>query len=128
MTFPVMAAANFAKDLIFRFIPDKNARLEAAEEIEKMAQSGELQNRLAQISVNQQEAAHDSLFVAGWRPFIGWVCGIGLLYNVLLSPILGIWVEVPEVDPTLLYPVMLGMLGLAGARSYEKLNGVAREK
>ena len=74
------------------------------------------------------EAAHKSLFVAGWRPCIGWISAFGLLYNTIIVNILGIWVEVPEVDTTLLVPVMMGMLGLGAMRSYEKVNSVAREK
>ena len=74
------------------------------------------------------EAAHKSLFVAGWRPAIGWVCALGLFYNVILANIIGIWVDVPEVDTTLLVPVMMGMLGIGAMRSYEKVKGVSREK
>ena len=80
------------------------------------------------MDVNKVEAAHKSLFVAGWRPFVGWICGIGLLYNILISQVLGIWFEVPEVDPTLLTPILMGMLGMGAMRSYEKTKGVQREK
>jgi hypothetical protein len=68
------------------------------------------------------------LFIGGWRPCIGWICAFGLLYNTIIVNILGIWVAVPEVDTTLLVPVMMGMLGLGAMRSYEKVNKVAREK
>jgi hypothetical protein len=81
-----------------------------------------------QLAVNAVEAAHKSLFVAGWRPFIGWISGIGLLYNVLIAQVLGIWFEVPEVDPSLLTPILMGMLGMGAMRSYEKTKNVAREK
>ena len=81
-----------------------------------------------QLEINKVEAAHKSLFVAGWRPFIGWICGVGLLYNVLISQVLAIWFQVPEVDPSLLMPVMTGLLGLGAMRSYEKTKGVSREK
>ena len=81
-----------------------------------------------QLEVNKVEAAHKSLFVAGWRPTIGWVCALGLFYNVILANIIGIWVDVPEIDTTLLVPVMMGMLGLGAMRSYEKVQGVSREK
>ena len=77
---------------------------------------------------DKTEAAHKSLFVAGWRPSIGWVCSLGLLYNTIIANILGIWVDLPEIDTTLLVPVMMGMLGLGAMRSYEKVNSVAREK
>jgi hypothetical protein len=76
------------------------------------------------MAINRQEAAHKSIFVAGWRPFIGWVCGIGLLYNVLLNPILSVWVTMPAVDPAQLYPVLMGMLGLGSLRTVEKIKKV----
>ena len=82
----------------------------------------------SQLEINKVEAAHKSLFVSGWRPSIGWVCMLGLLYNTIIANILGIWMEVPEVDTTLLVPVMMGMLGLGAMRSYEKVNKVAREQ
>ena len=115
-------------DKALSFIPNSNDRAKAKEQLEQAEQKGELDIVLGQISVNRQEAAHKSIFVAGWRPFIGWVCGVGLAYNVIVSPILDIWLAMPEVDPSLLYPVLLGMLGLGGMRSYEKFKGVAREK
>jgi hypothetical protein len=82
----------------------------------------------AQIEVNKVEAAHKSLFVAGWRPAIGWICGFALLYSTIVSPILGIWLEVPEVDTSLLTTVLMGMLGLGAMRTFEKTKGVSREK
>jgi len=111
-----------------KVIPDKNARQAAQFALEAADQKGELDLLLGQLEVNKVEAASDSLFVAGWRPFIGWVCGVGLMYNVLLSPFLDIWFDMPTVDPALLYPVLMGMLGLAGARTFEKTKGVSREK
>ena len=81
-----------------------------------------------QLEINKMEAAHKSLFVAGWRPAIGWICALGLLYHTIIANIISIWVAVPEVDTTLLVPVMMGMLGLGAMRSYEKVNSVAREK
>ena len=111
-----------------RVIPDKNARAAAKEALRAADQSGELQLLLGQLKINQVEAAHKSLFVAGWRPATGWICATGLAYNVVVAPFLGIFVDVPAIDPSLLYPVLLGMLGLAGARSFEKTKGIGREK
>ena len=90
-----------------KVIPDKNARQAAQMALEAADQKGELDLLLGQLEVNKVEAASDSLFVAGWRPFIGWVCGVGLMYNVLLSPFLDIWFDMPSVDPALLYPVLM---------------------
>jgi hypothetical protein len=114
--------------LLDRVIPDKNARAAAEESLKVLEQSGDLQLLLGQMEINKAEAAHKSIFVAGWRPAVGWVCGFGLLYNVVLSPFLSIWLEMPEVDPAMLYPVLMGMLGMSSMRSFEKVKGVAREK
>lgn len=114
--------------LLDKFIPDKDKANALAHEIATMSQKHAQESVLAQLEVNKVEAAHKSLFVAGWRPFIGWICGLGLLYNVLIAQILSIWFTVPEVDPSLLTPVLMGMLGMGAMRSYEKVKRVAREK
>ncbi len=113
--------------ILDKVIPDVNARAKAKIALEAAGQSGELDLLLGQLEINKIEAASKSLFVAGWRPFIGWVCGIGLMYNILLSPFLDIWFEMPSVDPSLLYPVLMGMLGLGGMRSFEKVKKVASQ-
>ncbi len=89
----------------------------------------------AQIAVNRQEAAHKSLFVAGWRPFIGWVCGVAIAWAFLGQHVaewaVAIWAPgtpVPTVDSDRLMELVLAMLGMAGLRTYEKRAGVAREK
>jgi len=79
-----------------------------------------------QSEINKVEAQHRTIFVAGWRPFIGWVCGFALAYNFVLRDML-IWFIGPEqVPPALqmehLMTVLVGMLGLGGMRTYEKLN------
>jgi len=68
------------------------------------------------------------MFVAGWRPFIGWVCGVSLAYHFILAPLIewilvlsGNTLDLPEFDFSQLSTIVMGMLGLAGARSYEKL-------
>jgi len=114
--------------LLDKFIEDKDQKNALAHEIATMSQKHSHEALKGQLDVNKAEAAHKSLFVAGWRPCIGWVCALGLFYNTIIVNILGIWVEVPEVDTTLLVPVMMGMLGLGAMRSYEKVNSVAREK
>ena len=114
--------------LLDKFIEDKDQKNALAHEIATMSERHAQEALKGQLEINKVEAAHKSLFVAGWRPFIGWICGIGLLYNVLISQVLDIWFEVPEVDPSLLMPVMTGLLGLGAMRSYEKTKGVSREK
>tara|TARA_R100000231_G_scaffold33720_1_gene29607 strand:+ start:248 stop:631 length:384 start_codon:yes stop_codon:yes gene_type:complete len=117
-----------ATQLLDKVIEDKDQKNALAHEIATMAERHAQELAKGQLEVNKVEAAHHSIFVSGWRPCIGWVCALGLLYNTILSNILGIWVEVPEIDTTLLVPVMMGMLGLGAMRSYEKVQGVSREK
>ena len=114
--------------LLDKFIEDKDQKNALAHEIATMSERHAQELMKGQLDVNKTEAAHKSLFVAGWRPSIGWVCSLGLLYNTIIANILGIWVDLPEIDTTLLVPVTMGMLGLGAMRSYEKVNSVAREK
>jgi hypothetical protein len=85
----------------------------------------------AQTSVNQAEAGNSSVFVAGWRPFIGWVCGAAFAWTFVLGPMVsyaaklaGITVQLPVLDLSELTPVLLGMLGLGAMRTVEKVNGI----
>ena len=114
--------------LLDKFIEDKDQKNALAHEIATMSERHAHEALKGQLEINKVEAAHKSLFVAGWRPAIGWVCMLGLLYNTIIANVLSIWSEVPEVDTTLLVPVMMGMLGLGAMRSYEKVNHVSREK
>ena len=123
-------------DKVLDFIPNKNERERIKAELEAAEQRGELDLALGQISINKQEAAHKSIFVAGWRPFIGWTCGIALAYSFVLSPIMRfiavVVMDEAPVFPTLqtgeLMTLVMGMLGLGGLRTYEKYKGVSREK
>lgn len=132
---PISAALELGTSVINKIWPDPVKQAEEQRKLQELAQKGELEQLnaevkllVAQIELNKVEAAHKSIFVAGWRPFIGWVCGLGLLYNVILAPFLDIWLTVPEINSDLLYPVLLGMLGLGGMRSFEKVKRVSREK
>jgi hypothetical protein len=110
--------------ILDKVIPDKDLREKLSHEIATMADK----QMSAQIEVNKVEAAHKSLFVAGWRPACGWVCISALAYSTIISPILGIWFTVPVVDTSLLTTVLMGMLGLGAMRTFEKTKGVSREK
>ena len=120
--------------ILDKVIPDKDLRTSLAHEIATMAAKQAHENALAQIEVNKQEAAHKSLFVAGWRPFIGWTCGIALAWHFIFSPVtmffcsyLGIALPpLPEFDMTSLLTVLGGILGLGGFRTFEKVKGVQR--
>ena len=117
-----------ATKLLDKVIEDKDQKNALAHEIATMAERHAQELAQGQLEVNKVEAAHKSLFVAGWRPAIGWGCALGLFYNVILANIIGSWIDLPEIDTTLLVPVMMGMLGLGAMRSYEKVQGVSREK
>lgn len=132
---PLTSIFELGKSVIERIWPDANKRAEEMRKLEELKQEGELAKLdahvkllVGQMEVNKIEAAHKSLFVAGWRPFIGWVCGFGLVYNVIVSPFIDIWFDIPKVDVSALYPVLMGMLGIGGMRTVEKIKGVAREK
>jgi|TARA_A100000172_G_scaffold50120_1_gene31510 hypothetical protein len=117
-----------------RFLPeDKEKRAAAEREIQAKLTDSLAQVDLAQLGINKVEAAHRSMFVAGWRPFIGWTCGVALMYTYVLQPILvfglaqaGYLIELPKMDLGELMPVLMGMLGLGGLRSWEKVKGVAK--
>lgn len=105
-------------------IPDADKRLEIESQLETL----ELQLLQGQLEVNKQEAASSSLFVAGWRPFIGWTCGAALAYTWIMAPVMKVMfklVELPVIDPTQIFPIVTAMLGVAGMRTYEKVKGVA---
>ena len=129
---PVTAALDIGGKLIDRLWPDPAQRDAAKLELLRLQQSGELAEMTAQTEINKVEAASASVFVAGWRPAVGWVCVAGLFYTFLLRPLLA-WasgmVDVP-VPPPLdmgdLFTLLAGMLGLSASRTFEKVQGVAR--
>lgn len=126
--------------IIDRIFPDPQVAADAKFKLVELAQSGELEQLHAdtqlasgQIDVNKVEAASSSTFVAGWRPFIGWICGVSLAYAGIIEPLSRFLAQVvfhyvgafPVIDTTLTLQVLLGMLGLGGLRTYEKFKGVA---
>jgi hypothetical protein len=126
---------SIADTVIDRLVVDKNAAAQIKNEIEKELAVAHVQGNLAQLEVNKVEAAHKSIFVAGWRPFIGWTCGIAMAFTFVIAPIGG-WVAViagyefpppPMLDESL-WGLIFGMLGLGTLRTYEKRTGVAREQ
>jgi len=93
----------------------------------------EAELRKRQMDVNLVEAKHRSVFVAGWRPCIGWICALALFWSFILAPTLNWYIafaqleiSLPNISLNELYPVILGMLGLGFARSYEKAKGVSK--
>jgi len=120
--------------LLDKFIEDKDAKNAMAHEIATMAEKAAHEAAMAQVKVNAAEAGHRSVFVAGWRPFVGWVCAIALACHFVLHPVIlfvvgfaGLTIPVlPEFDMDSLMTVLLGMLGLGGLRTYEKSKGLTK--
>ena len=120
--------------LLSKVIPDVNERQKLAHEIATMAQKQAHEIAIAQIEVNKAEAASDSVFKGGWRPFIGWICGISFAYHFILQPLLMFILtyigfpipSLPEFDMASLMTVLMGMLGLGGLRTFEKYKGVTK--
>jgi hypothetical protein len=121
-------------NVIGRFLPeDKEARAKAEHDLEVQLATHLARIDLAQLDINRAEASHRSIFVAGWRPFIGWTCGMALAYTYVVQPILifslgqvGYLVVLPTMELGEMIPVLMGMLGLGGLRTFEKFKGVAK--
>lgn len=118
--------ADLAKDVIGRIWPDKTAQEQAELSAALLVVQG-------QLAVNQAEAGSSSVFVAGWRPFVGWVCGAACAWNWIGLPIAklglalaGVPLSISPADLTEMLPVLMGMLGLGALRTAEKFRGVAR--
>ena len=119
--------------LLDKVIPDADKRHRLAFEISTLAEKQAHEIAQAQIAVNREEATSHSIFVAGWRPMVGWVCCAGLATNYLLVPVCNFIltitespITVPPLDLSEMMPVLLGMLGLGSLRTWEKTKGVAR--
>tara|TARA_R110000787_G_scaffold36633_2_gene93328 strand:+ start:215 stop:610 length:396 start_codon:yes stop_codon:yes gene_type:complete len=120
--------------LLDKFIEDKDQKNAIAHEIATLAEKQAHESQMAQILTNREEAKSRSVFVAGWRPFIGWTCGFALAYHFIVAPFIlfgvGIaGIEIPALpvfDMDSLMTVLLGMLGLGGMRSFEKAKGLTK--
>lgn len=118
--------------VIDRVWPDPQQAAAAKLELVKMEQSGELAVLLGQMKVNEVEAANQSVWVAGWRPAVGWVCALAFFYKFVFAPLFvlilttfGLNIVLPVLDFTEMSTILLGMLGIGGLRTVEKLKGVA---
>ena len=130
---PISSIVDLGKVLIDKFVPDPKQKAEAFQKLTEMQQNGDLQVIANQVEINKIEAANPKLFVAGWRPFIGWVCGAALAFQLVAAPLVmwgyeiaGHKVVLPVMQTELLTTLLVGMLGLGGMRTVEKLNGVQR--
>ena len=119
--------------LLDKFIEDKDQKNALAHEIATLATKQAHEASMGQLEVNKTEAAHQSVFVSGWRPFIGWTCGLGMFGNFITIPfsnfilaLLSYDIVIPLVPLETMMPVLMGMLGLGGLRSFEKVKGVTK--
>jgi len=115
-----------ATELASKFIKDKDQAARLAHELSTMADKHAQEALLGQLEINKAEAA-GNWFQASWRPLCGYVCVLGLAVNFLISPIAaGFGFVVPQADMSTMLPVLTGMLGLAGMRSWEKNKKIAK--
>ena len=131
---PLLIAPIFelGKVLIERWFPDPAKKAEAEAQFMLLMQEQDFKKVLGQLEVNAKEAASPHLFVAGWRPFVGWCCGLGFLWATIGQPLVA-WVAVargwpapPAIDTEVLLYVLGGMLGLGTLRSFEKTKGATK--
>ncbi len=119
-------------EVLDRVVPDQAAAAKAKLEMEAKLLEAATAQAGQQAAINQVEAEHASIFVSGWRPFIGWVCGAGLAWAFLLAPMLawllpatGVVAVLPALQMEYLLELVVAMLGLGALRSFEKMKGVA---
>jgi|TARA_Y100000114_G_scaffold152625_1_gene171216 hypothetical protein len=109
-----------ATQILDKFIEDKDQKAKLAHEIATMAERHGQEIALQQIEVLKADAK-GNWFQSSWRPLIGWTCGVSLMVNYLVSPICaGFGINIPQADMSVMMPLLFGMLGLAGMRSYDK--------
>ena len=120
--------------LLDKFIEDKDQKAKLAHEIATMSEKHAQELAMGQLEVNKAEASHRSVFVSGWRPFVGWTCGVALAWHFVLQPLITFLLvlfdftlpELPTFDMGSLMTVLMGMLGLGGLRTYEKQKGLTK--
>jgi len=119
--------------LLDKFIPDADTKAKLAHEVATMAEEHAQELAKGQMEINAVEAANSNVFVSGWRPFIGWTCGLGMFGNFITIPfsnfvlaLLEYDIVIPLVPLETMMPVLMGMLGLGAMRTYEKKSGVSK--
>ena len=110
--------------LLDKVVPDKDVAAKLAHEIATMSEKHAQELSIAQLAVNKEEAK-GNWFQSSWRPAVAWICVLGMAVNFLISPLLApLGVVVPQADTSVMMPVLMGMLGLGGLRSFEKVKKV----
>jgi hypothetical protein len=142
MAFGLDSIIGAGLEIINKFIKDPKEAAQAQIEMMRIKQAesfkeieAALQEKQMQADINKTEASHESIFVAGWRPFIGWVCGLSIALQFLIFPLLswgfgfaGYVIMFPELPSEMLYGMIFGMLGIGGMRSYEKTKGTSKKR
>ena len=129
MGFGIGDAISAGLKVLDKFIPDPAAKAKAEAELRSSLMAWDM----AQTEINKAEAQHRSIFVAGWRPFIGWTCGVAFAYHFVVMPLtvfamnaFGKFIDLPVFPMETLLTVLMGLLGLGGLRSYEKMKGLTK--
>ena len=120
--------------LLDKFIPDADEKAKLAHEIATMAEKQAHEANMGQLEINKMEAQHRSVFIAGWRPFIGWGLSFAMIWHFVIVPMITFGFayagvvppELPAFDMESLMTVLLGMLGLGGLRTFEKAKGLTK--
>lgn len=145
MSMLLAGAFSLGEAAIKRLFPDPNKRAEELRKLEEIKSSGDIAKLeqhvsllLSQLEINKEEAKSGNMFIAGWRPYIGWTGGIALTYQFVLYPILlWIWSSLqvagtiptefnppPTLDMEILMVLLTGILGIGGMRSFDKSRGI----
>ena len=129
---PISVLLDIGGKVIDKVWPDPAQASAAKFELFKLQQSGELAMMAGQMQINQEEAKNPNVFVSGWRPFVGWVCGVSCAWNwvflglaKVLAELAGRQITLSPASLTEMMPILLGMLGLGAYRTFEKIKGVA---
>lgn len=139
---PATALFELGKTAIEKIWPDPTKRAQELRKLEALKQKGDLalldahvKLMLGQLEINKEEAKNKSIFVAGWRPGVGWICAFSLAYIAIIEPLARLVATLqgyegpfPEIDTTITLQVLMGMLGLAAARSFDKMKGSQTDK
>lgn len=136
MAAPILAALPIIGELVTKLvdrIPDPAARERARMEAEATLLAASIEEMKGQVAINTEEAKHASIFVAGWRPAIGWSCAIAFAFLYVVGPIAvwvasfyGVKIDLPQFNSADLMSLTFGMLGIAGFRTFEKVKGVTK--
>jgi hypothetical protein len=135
MGLPILDILGVVAKVVDKVVPDPQAKMQLQLELTKIADqesAREHEEVMGQIQTNTTEASNTNLFVSGWRPFVGWVCGTGVAYSFIVEPfaefiakIAGYTGAFPVLDMGNLMTLMMGMLGMGYLRTKEKLGGIA---